>query len=31
MLKLAYSMEKDKRPKNFDGKEGNMYEFKKAK
>ena len=35
-LKLAYSMEKDKddkikRPKNFDGKEGFMFEFKKAK
>jgi uncharacterized protein (TIGR03067 family) len=35
ILKLAYSMEKDKdkdkRPKNFDGKEGNMFEFKKEK
>jgi uncharacterized protein (TIGR03067 family) len=30
-LKLAYSTEKDKRPKNFDGKEGFMFEFKKAK
>lgn len=30
-LKLAYSMEKDKRPKDFEGKEGNMFEFKKAK
>ncbi len=36
VLKLAYSMDKDKdeklkRPKNFDGKEGFMFEFKKAK
>ena len=35
-LKLAYSMDKDKddklkRPKNFDGKEGMAFEFKKAK
>jgi uncharacterized protein (TIGR03067 family) len=35
-LKLAYSMDKDKddkikRPKNFDGKDGMMFEFKKAK
>ena len=31
VLKLAYSIEKGKRPKNFDGKEGFMFEFKKAK
>lgn len=31
VLKLAYSMDKDKRPKNFEGKEGNTFEFKKAK
>jgi uncharacterized protein (TIGR03067 family) len=31
MLKLAYAMEKDKRPKNFEGKDGMMFEFKKAK
>ena len=31
ILKLAYSLEKDKRPKSFDGKEGNMFEFKKVK
>ena len=31
VLKLAYSIEKDKRPKNFDGKEGFMFEFKKSK
>jgi uncharacterized protein (TIGR03067 family) len=35
-IKLAYSMDKDKddklkRPKTFDGKEGFMFEFKKAK
>jgi len=35
-LKLAYSMDKDKddkikRPKTFDGKEGFVFEFKKAK
>lgn len=35
-IKLAYSMDKDKddklkRPKNFDGKEGFLFEFKKAK
>jgi uncharacterized protein (TIGR03067 family) len=30
-LKLAYSIEKGKRPKNFDGKEGFMFEFKKEK
>ena len=30
-LKLAYSIDKDKRPKDFDGKEGFMFEFKKAK
>jgi uncharacterized protein (TIGR03067 family) len=31
LLKLAYSMDKDKRPKNFEGKEGNVFELKKAK
>jgi len=31
VLKLAYSTEKDKRPKNFEGKEGFMFEFKKMK
>jgi len=31
VLKLAYSMEKDKRPKNFDGKEGNMFELQRMK
>lgn len=31
VLKLAYSIEKDKRPKNFEGKDGFMLEFKKAK
>ena len=31
VLKLAYSIEKGKRPKNFEGKEGFMFEFKKAK
>jgi uncharacterized protein (TIGR03067 family) len=31
MIKLAYSLDKDKRPKNFEGKEGNMFEFKKVK
>lgn len=30
-LKLAYTMEKDKRPKGFDGKEGFHFELKKAK
>lgn len=30
-LKLAYTMEKDKRPKAFDGKEGLYFEFKRAK
>jgi uncharacterized protein (TIGR03067 family) len=30
-LKLAYSLEKDKRSKNFEGKEGHMFEFKKNK
>ena len=30
-VKLAYVTEKEKRPKDFEGKEGNMYEFKKAK
>ena len=30
-LKLAYAMEKDKRPKDFDGKTGNMFELKKEK
>lgn len=30
-LKLAYSLDKDKRPKAFDGKEGFLFEFKKAK
>lgn len=29
VVKLAYSMEKDKRPKNFEGKEGNLFELKK--
>jgi|SoiMethySBSTD1v2_1073268.scaffolds.fasta_scaffold1730247_2 uncharacterized protein (TIGR03067 family) len=31
VLKLAYSIEKGKRPKDFDGKEGFMFEFKQAK
>jgi uncharacterized protein (TIGR03067 family) len=31
VLKLAYSTEKGKRPKDFDGKEGFMFEFKKDK
>src|SRR5262245_26601373 len=31
VLKLAYSIEKGKRPKNFDGKDGFMFEFKKEK
>jgi uncharacterized protein (TIGR03067 family) len=31
VLKLAYIMEKDKRPKTFEGKEGNMFELKKLK
>ena len=31
VLKLAYSTEKGKRPKDFKGEEGNMFEFKKAK
>ena len=31
VLKLAYSTDKDKRPKNFEGKEGFMFEFKKKK
>jgi uncharacterized protein (TIGR03067 family) len=30
-LKLAYSLDKEKRPKNFDGKEGYFVELKKAK
>jgi uncharacterized protein (TIGR03067 family) len=30
-LKLAYTMEKDARPKNFEGKEGNVFELKKSK
>ena len=30
-LKLAYSIEKDKRPKDFDGKDGFLFELKKAK
>ena len=30
-LKLAYNTEKDKRPKNFEGKEGNYFELKKDK
>jgi uncharacterized protein (TIGR03067 family) len=30
-LKLAYSMEKEKRPKDFDGKAGYLIELKKAK
>lgn len=30
-LKLAYSLDKEKRPKNFDGKEGYYVELKKAK
>ena len=30
-LKLAYSMEKDKRPKDFEGKEGLYFELKKEK
>ena len=30
-LKLAYNTEKDKRPKDFDGKEGFFFEFKKDK
>jgi uncharacterized protein (TIGR03067 family) len=31
VLKLAYIMEKDKRPKTFDGKEGLMFELHKLK
>lgn len=31
LLKLAYSLDKDKRPKNFEGKEGNLFELKKVK
>jgi uncharacterized protein (TIGR03067 family) len=31
ILKLAYTMDKDKRPKNFDGKDGNVFELKKQK
>ncbi len=30
-LKIAYSIEKDKRPADFDGKEGFLFVFKKAK
>src|SRR5262249_9619776 len=30
-LKLAYTLAKDKRPKSFEGKEGNMLELKKQK
>lgn len=30
-LKLAYSLDKEKRPKNFDAKEGYFVELKKAK
>jgi uncharacterized protein (TIGR03067 family) len=30
-LKLAYTLEKDKRPKAFDGKDSNFFEFKKEK
>jgi uncharacterized protein (TIGR03067 family) len=30
-LKIAYTLDKDKRPKNFEGKEGNFMELKKAK
>lgn len=30
-LKLAYSMDKEKRPENFEGKVGNTFELKKAK
>ena len=30
-LKLAYSLDKEKRPKNFDGKDGYFVELKKAK
>ena len=30
-LKLAYSLEKDKRPKDFDGKTGFLFELKKEK
>ena len=31
IVKLAYSMEKDKRPKDFEGKDGNLFELKKSK
>jgi uncharacterized protein (TIGR03067 family) len=31
MLKLAYTMDKDARPKNFEGKEGNLFELKRSK
>jgi uncharacterized protein (TIGR03067 family) len=31
VLKLAYIMEKDKRPKDFEGKVGNMFELKREK
>ena len=30
-LKLAYYLDKDKRPKDFEGKDGFLFEFKKAK
>lgn len=30
-LKLAYSLEKDKRPKDFEGKDGHLFELKKTK
>lgn len=30
-VKLAYSLDKEKRPKNFDGKDGFLFELKKAK
>jgi uncharacterized protein (TIGR03067 family) len=30
-LKLAYSLDKEKRPKNFDGKDGFLFELKKDK
>jgi uncharacterized protein (TIGR03067 family) len=31
VLKLAYSLDKEKRPKDFDGKAGFLFELKKAK
>ncbi len=30
-LKIAYTTDKDKRPKDFEGKEGNVFDLKKTK